>query len=82
LIKNVSKQIKKGTFVLSDPYDYNRGTNSAKNPFNPKILREELNKHGFTISSGTKKPSFIPWNLNLNHRTKLNYSVDLVIGKK
>ena len=82
LIKNVSKQIKKGTFVLSDPYDYNRGTNSAKNPFNPKILRKELNKNGFTISSGTKKPSFIPWNLNLNHRTKLNYTVDLVIGKK
>jgi len=34
------------------------------------------------VKYGAKKPSFIPWKLNLNPRTKLNYSVDLIIGKK
>ncbi|MFQ5573693.1 MAG: methyltransferase domain-containing protein [Nitrosopumilaceae archaeon] len=81
LVKIVSKQTK-GTFVLSDPYDYDRGKFSVKNPVSPQVLREELQKHGFRISSATKKPSFIPWNLHLNPRTRLNYNVDLVVCKK
>jgi len=82
LIGTASKQIKKGTFVLSDPYDYDRGERSVRNPVTPEDLRKELKRCGFSLISGTKKPSFIPWNLNLNPRTKLNYSVDIIIGKK
>ncbi len=81
LVKIVSKQAK-GTFVLSDPYDYDRGKFSVKNPVTPQVLRKELQKHGFRISSNTMKPSFIPWNLSLNPRTRLNYRVDLVVCKK
>ncbi len=81
LVKIVSKQTK-GTFVLSDPYDYDRGNFSVKNPVTPQVLRKELQKLGFRISSNTMKPSFIPWNLSLNPRTRLNYRVDLVVCKK
>jgi len=82
LIRMASKQIKKGTFVLSDPYDYDRGELSVRNQVKPGDLRKELIRYGFSLIFGTKKPSFIPWNLNLNPRTKLNYSVDLIIGEK
>jgi len=82
LIEIASKQIKKGTFVLSDPYDFDRGKDSVKNSVTPKLLRKELNRHGFHILQTTKKPSFIPWNLKLNPRAQLNYKVDLVISKK
>lgn len=81
LVKIISRQTK-GTLVLSDPYDYDRGKFSVKNPVTPTILRKELQKHGFRISSNTMKPSFIPWNLSLNKRTRLNYHVDLVVCKK
>ncbi len=81
LVKTISKQTK-GSFVLSDPYDYDRGKFSVKNPVTPKVLRKELKKHGFKISTNTAKPSFIPWNLSLNPRTRLNYQVDLVVCKK
>lgn len=81
LVKIASKQTK-GTFVLSDPYDYDRGKFSIKNPFTPQDLRTELEEYGFRISSRTKKPSFIPWNLNLTPRTRLNYKVDLVVCTK
>lgn len=81
LVKIVAKQTK-GTLVVSDPYDYDRGQYSVKNPFTPQDLRTELQKNHFRISSETKKPSFIPWNLNLNPRTRLNYKVDLVVCKK
>ena len=82
LITLVSKQIRKGTLVLSDPYDYDRGKYSVKNPISPQVLRKELQKYGFSISLDTKKPSFIPWTLNFNSRIRLNYRVDLVVSKK
>lgn len=79
---NIASIQTKGTFVISDPYDYDRGKYSVKNQFTPHALREELQKNHFRISSETKKPSFIPWNLTLNARTRLNYRVDLVVCKK
>lgn len=81
LVKIIGKQTK-GTLVISDPYDFDRGKFSVQSPLNPEVLREELQKQGFRISSNTMKQSFIPWNLNLNPRTKLNYRVDLVVCKK
>ncbi|MFB5610417.1 MAG: class I SAM-dependent methyltransferase [Nitrosopumilaceae archaeon] len=81
LVKIIGKQTK-GTLVISDPYDFDRGKFSVKNPLNPKVLRKELQKQGFRISSNTMKQSFIPWNLNLNPRTRLSYRVDLVVCKK
>jgi len=82
LSKHVSRQISTGYFVISDPYDFDRGTNSVKKPINETKLRTNLEQLGFKISSKTKKPSFMPWNLKLNSRATLNYKVDLVIGKK
>lgn len=81
LVKIIGKQTK-GTLVISDPYDFDRGKFSVQSPLNPEVLRKELQKQGFRISSNTMKQSFIPWNLNLNPRTKLNYRVDLVVCKK
>ena len=82
LLKSVSKQITKGYFVISDPYDFDRGPASVKNPMDASTLRINLNNLGFKISNSTKKPYFIPWNLKLNPRTTLNYKVDLVIAQK
>ena len=82
LLKHISKQISSGTLVISEPYDFDRGVNSVKNPLDELTLRTTLKKLGFKISSKTKKPSYIPWNLKLNPRATLNYKVDLVIGKK
>lgn len=81
LVKIASKQTK-GTLVVSDPYDYDRGQHSVKNPFTPQVLRTELQKNHFRITSETKKPSHISWILNLNARTRLDYRVDLVVCKK
>ena len=82
LLKQVSNQIKSGYFVISDPYDFDRGKNSVKKSLDESSLRNYLTKLGFSISSSTKKPSYIKWNLKLNSRSQLNYKVDLVIGKK
>lgn len=82
LIRVIASQIKNGTIVLSDPFDFERGKNSVKDPLYEKTLRDELVKYGFAISSQTKKPSFISWNLNINKRSHLNYKVDLIIGNK
>ena len=82
LIDNISNQVSDGYFVISDPYDYDRGSNSVKNPLDAIQLREKLSNVGFTIRPDTKTPSFIPWNLKLNSRATLNYEVDLVIGQK
>ena len=82
LLKHVSRQISNGFFVISDPYDFDRGINSVKNPIDESKLRTNLEELGFRISLKTKKPSFIPWNLRLNPRATLNYRVDLIIGKK
>ena len=82
LLKSVSKQITKGCFVISDPYDFDRGPASVKNPMDASTLRINLNNLGFKISNSTKNPSFIPWNLKLNPRATLNYKVDLIIAQK
>ncbi|KAF6246352.1 methyltransferase type 11 [Nitrosopumilus sp. b3] len=81
-LKHVSKQMTSGYFVISDPYDFDRGINSVKTPLDESQLRTYLQKFGFQITSKTKNPSYIPWNLKLNSRATLNYKVDLIIGKK
>ena len=82
LLQHVSKQILKGNFVISDPYDFDRGKNSVKKPLDELALRASLEELGFAITVKTKKPSYLTWNLKLNSRTTLNYKVDLIIAKK
>lgn len=82
LLKYISQQILKGHFVISDPYDFDRGKNSVKKPLDELTLRTSLEELGFTISVKTKKPSYLTWNLKLNPRSTLNYKVDLIIAKK
>ncbi|MBI2128522.1 MAG: methyltransferase domain-containing protein [Nitrosarchaeum sp.] len=82
LLQHISKQILKGDFVISDPYDFDRGKNSVKKPLDELALRTSLEELGFTITAKTKKPSYLTWNLKLNPRTTLNYKVDLIIAKK
>ncbi len=81
LLKHVARQIKKGYFVISDPYDFDRGKNSVKTPLDEKIIRKTITDMGFSIMPKTKSPSYHPWNLNLNLRCTLNYKVDLIIAK-
>ncbi len=82
LLQHISKQIPKGTFVISDPYDFDRGKNSVKKPLDELTLRASLEELGFVIDMKTKKPSYLIWNLKLNPRSTLNYKVDLIIAKK
>jgi len=82
LLKIISKQISNGHVMISDPYDYDRGINSVKQPINEKILRKKLTKLEFKITSNTKKPSFTSWKLQLYDRASLEYKVDIIIGKK
>ncbi len=82
LLKHISKQISSGHFVISEPYDFDRGTNSVRKPLDEYTLRTTLKNFGFKITTKTKKPSYIPWTLKLNPRATLNYKVDLIIGKK
>ena len=82
LLKHVSKQISSGFFVISDPYDFDRGANSVRKPLDEQQLRTNLEKFRFKISPKTKNPSHIPWNLKLNPRATLNYRVDLIIANK
>jgi len=81
-LTHVSSQIEKGSLVISDPYDYDRGKNSVKRPLDENSLRQNLKQLGFKITKPTINPSKIPWILNLNPRATLNYQVDLVIAKK
>ena len=81
-LKHISKQISSGHFIISEPYDFDRGSRSVRKPLDEFTLRTTLNDFGFKISSKTKKPSFLPWNLKLNPRATLNYKVDLIIGIK
>ena len=81
-LKQISKQISSGYVVITEPYDFDRGTNSVKTPLDELTLRTTLENLGFKIMPKTRKPSFIPWNLKLNPRTTLNYKVDLVMGTK
>jgi len=79
------KQIKKQTknyLVLSDPYDYERGIRSVKEPLYEQTLRKYLEQLGFKINSNTKTPSYISWNLRLNPRASLNYKTDVIVAKK
>jgi 2-polyprenyl-3-methyl-5-hydroxy-6-metoxy-1,4-benzoquinol methylase len=82
LLQHVSKHITNGTFVISDPYDFDRGKNSVKVPLDELTLRTSLEELGFVINKNTKKPSYLTWNLKLNPRATLNYKVDLIITKK
>lgn len=82
LLKHISQQISKGTLVISDPYDFDRGKNSVKKPLDELTLRANLEDIGFDVDMRTKKPSYLTWNLKLNPRTTLNYKVDLIIAKK
>jgi len=76
----VSSQVR-GTVVISDPYDFERGKESVKQRINSKSLRAELIKLGFTLMQNTTRPSFLPWKLNINSRLSLHYKVDLIIAK-
>lgn len=82
LLKHISKQISSGYLILTDPYDFDRGSNSVKAPLDELTLRTTLKDFGFRITAKTKNPSYIPWTLKLNPRATLNYKVDLIIGKK
>lgn len=73
---------KGGTIILTDPYDYERGEKSVKEPLYEDTIRTEIAKLGFTISNPTKKPSHIPWNLKLHNRANLQYLVDLIVATK
>ena len=78
-LKVISSQLK-GTLVISDPYDFERGKDTVKHRVDAKSLRAELREHGFVLVQNTKKPSFIPWKLNVNSRLSLNYKVDLIMA--
>ena len=82
LLKIISKQISNGFVFLSDPYDYDRGKNSVKNPLNENEIRETLYQNNFQINKITKNPSKINWNLKINDRTQLNYKVDIILARK
>jgi 2-polyprenyl-3-methyl-5-hydroxy-6-metoxy-1,4-benzoquinol methylase/uncharacterized protein YbaR (Trm112 family) len=78
LISHVSRQITSGHLVISDPYDFERGSNSVETKFDSESLRDYLSKSGFKISKKTRIPVFVPWNLKINERTTLNYKVDVI----
>ena len=82
LLDHISKQILKGTFVMSDPYDFDRGKHSVKKPLNELTSRSSLEDLGFRIFAKTKKSSYLTWNLKINSRTTLNYKVDFIVAKK
>jgi SAM-dependent methyltransferase/uncharacterized protein YbaR (Trm112 family) len=82
LLNHISEQITSGYFIISDPYDFDRGAQSVKKPLDETSLRQNLKNLQFKITPKTKIPSHIIWNLKLNARAVLNYQVDLVIAKK
>jgi len=83
LLKSLARQVKKGgLLVLSDPYDFERGERSVREPLYEESVRDELARFGFSVSRQTKKPSFHSWHLKLHARANLEYKVDLVIAKK
>lgn len=81
-LKQINTQIQKGTLLITDPYDNDRGKNSVRYPIDEYSLRKNLRNLKFRITSDTLHPSNISWNLKLNPRTTLHYKVDLVIAKK
>ena len=82
LIKTISKQISNGLIFLSDPYDYDRGKNSVKEPLDETQIRTALSKNGFKVTKNTKKPTKITWNIKFNERISTNYKVDIIIAGK
>ena len=80
LLNVLSKQAN-DVILISDPYDFERGTKSVKQTVDSKSLRFELEKRGFVLIQNTKKPKFLPWKLNINSRLDLHYKVDLMIAK-
>ena len=82
LLTHISQQILKGNFIISDPYDFDRGKSSVKKPLDEFALRTSLEELGFAITVKTKMPSYLTWNLKLNPRSTLHYKVDLIIAKK
>ena len=78
---NVLSNQASGVILISDPYDFERGTNSVKHKVDSQSLRVELEKRGFVITQNTKKPQFLPWKLNINSRLDLHYKVDLIIAR-
>lgn len=82
LLKHIASQmVPGGHFVISDPYDFDRNTYPVKNPPNPISLRQYLHKLGFVISSNTKNPSYLAWNLKIHSRASMNYRVDLIVSR-
>lgn len=83
LLGVLARQVKRGgLLVLSDPYDFERGERSIKEPLYEHDIRRIVEKNKFAISAKTGKPSFHKWRLNLHARARLEYKVDLVIAKK
>lgn len=82
LLDLFSKQIQNGSLLMSSPYDYDRGPKTVSKPLDEIALRDTLRNCGFKILEHTNKPIFIPWNLEINSRTKLNYLCDLVLAQK
>ncbi len=83
LLKLLAGQVRKNGFLaISDPYDFERGAKSVKEPLTEDSIRDEILKHGFAISRQTKKPSYVLWNLHLHSRASLHYKVDLIMAKK
>ena len=81
-LDHVSKQISSGYLFISDPYDFERGSNSVKVPIDEKTLRYLIKNLGLKISAKTLRPSYSSWSLKINPRATLTYKVDLVIAKK
>lgn len=82
-LRSLSKQVRKNGFlILSDPYDFERGEKSVREPMYEESIRNELVRLGFSISDKTKRPAFFKWNLKLHPRATLLYKVDLIVGKK
>tara|TARA_B110001454_G_C12653167_1_gene406300 strand:+ start:218 stop:1090 length:873 start_codon:yes stop_codon:yes gene_type:complete len=82
ILKKISNQISNGHVILSDPYDYIRGKRSVRFPLYETDVRKKMRELGFSITNGTRAPSYINWNLSINPRAKLSYKVDIIIGKK
>lgn len=83
LLKILARQVENGgLLVLSDPYDFERGEKSVREPMREASIRKELLRLGLSISKQTRAPQFLTWNLNLHQRATLQYKVDLIVGKK
>ncbi len=83
LLPVLSDQTRKNGFlILSDPYDYQRGYPSVKEPMYETDLRDYLHSLGFKMALETEKPSFVSWPLKLNSRATLEYKTDVLVSKK